>query len=164
MIQIKVEYSANLIYDSAGPLFEIQNFCYNFTPANIVSEFIRDATCVVLHGLNVFGLLFFVLFCSSFCSKMAKRCVFFVFLSHVFLSFLLVVHALFWVVNPLSTTLGGACGHFVAPFVVLASKLQLYSNCTTIAQHFGGKKVVSFLFFLVRLHFLMVFPMRNLTS
>ena len=45
---------------------QFKNFIINLDPANILSEFIRDATCFVLHGLYVFGLLFFVLFWSSF--------------------------------------------------------------------------------------------------
>ena len=55
----------------------------------------------------------------------------------------------FGLVNPLRTTLGGACGHFVATFVVLVSKVLLYRRMVLQLHDVwgGGRKLfISFSF------------------
>ena len=55
----------------------------------------------------------------------------------------------FGLVNPLRATLGGACGHFVATFVVLVSKFLLYRRMVLQLHDVwgGGRKLfISFSF------------------
>ena len=102
---------------------------------------------------------FFVLFFSgpSCGSKMAKSCEIFILIT--------VLHALFWVANPLAPFLGEARGPFVATYVVL--KLLLLYRRMVLQLHtvFGvGEGSCLFLFLFGSFAFFtMAFPMRHLT-